>query len=221
MYVHSTPHCTFDLEKIECITWYTNYHTCCVANEEPLLEAAWVVGCCGTLTRGFHPFSLRILSTSAIISFSLSVTYFSSPFSLIIPVGFKNSPMKIFVLKLKCSRWRLFTPDFSRYWKNGFNVWCKLNGFSLPLHKSHINQYLNSHCDGYSPWRCLGIVWTFFRMVHSSRRPLGRQIWSILWLLSLVASRISRVVSAPQFQPLHNDPRRCDLHKNKAVFRKI
>ena len=45
------------------------------------------------------------------------LAYFSSPFSLIFPVGLRKSPMKTLVLKLKCSRWRFLTPFFSRYYK--------------------------------------------------------------------------------------------------------
>ena len=44
------------------------------------------------------------------------LTYFSSPLFSLTPVGLKKSPMKILVLKEKCSRRRFFTPRFSRYW---------------------------------------------------------------------------------------------------------
>ena len=65
--------------------------------------------------RGFHPFSRRNLSMSSYISFSVSLAYFSSPFSLIFPVGLRKSPMNTLVLKLKCSRWSFLMPFFSIY----------------------------------------------------------------------------------------------------------
>ena len=73
--------------------------------------------------RGFHPFSRRNLSMSSYISFSVSLAYFSSPFSLIFPVGLRKSPMNTLVLKLKCSRWSFLMPFFSMY--------CNHNGKKL------------------------------------------------------------------------------------------
>ena len=109
---------------------------CCCCNEFPTAAAAgvaaWVCGAAGdavafsrtfaddfVLPRllGFQPFSRRNLSMSSYISFPESLAYFSSPFSLIFPVGLRKSPMKTLVLKLKCSRWRFLTPFFSRYYK--------------------------------------------------------------------------------------------------------
>ena len=111
---------------------------CCCCNEFPTAAAAgvaaWVCGAAGDAVafsrtfavddcfvlprlRGFQPFSRRNLSMSSYISFPESLAYFSSPFSLIFPVGLRKSPMKTLVLKLKCSRWRFLTPFFSRYYK--------------------------------------------------------------------------------------------------------
>ena len=129
---------TFD-EKSDCFDEFftiVDCCCCCCCNEFPTAAAAgvaaWVCGAAGdavafsrtfaddfVLPRllGFQPFSRRNLSMSSYISFPESLAYFSSPFSLIFPVGLRKSPMKTLVLKLKCSRWRFLTPFFSRYYK--------------------------------------------------------------------------------------------------------
>ena len=119
---------------------------CCCCNEFPTAAAAgvaaWVCGAAGVcavafsrtfaddfvLPRllGFQPFSRRNLSMSSYISFPDSLAYFSSPFSLIFPVGLRKSPMKTLVLKLKCSRWRFLTPFFSRYCKEYLDMVLKI-----------------------------------------------------------------------------------------------
>ena len=128
---------TFD-EKSDCFDEFFTIVDCCCCccNEFPTAAAAgvaaWVCGAAGDAVafsrtfaddfvlprlRGFQPFSRRNLSMSSYISFPESLAYFSSPFSLIFPVGLRKSPMKTLVLKLKCSRWRFLTPFFSRYYK--------------------------------------------------------------------------------------------------------